>query len=115
MTAYEVRISDWSSDVCSSDLQRADRDRCLLTSIEHTGLLAQDFGRAGARAGAAEDVGRQDGARRAVEIVGADLMDETWDVDAGGAGTHARRVIAVQAAIGQIGRASCRERVCQYV
>src|SRR3546814_8071391 len=58
-------------------LQRADRDRCRLTSIEHTGLLAQDFGRAGARAGAAEAVGRQDGARRAVEIVGADLMDET--------------------------------------
>src|SRR3546814_7436903 len=29
-TAYEVRISDWSSDVCSSDLQRRegeDRDR----------------------------------------------------------------------------------------
>src|SRR3546814_2562559 len=27
-TAYEMRISDWSSDVCSSDL-RADRDRRL--------------------------------------------------------------------------------------
>src|SRR3546814_1926400 len=28
-TAYEMRISDWSSDVCSSDLlfQQADRDR----------------------------------------------------------------------------------------
>src|SRR3546814_13957597 len=26
MTAYEVRISDWSSDVCSSDLRR--RGRC---------------------------------------------------------------------------------------
>src|SRR3546814_3692541 len=25
-TAYEMRISDWSSDVCSSDLHRADRD-----------------------------------------------------------------------------------------
>src|SRR3546814_6126110 len=24
-TAYEMRISDWSSDVCSSDLGRADR------------------------------------------------------------------------------------------
>src|SRR3546814_11272012 len=27
MTAYEVRISDWSSDVCSSDLCRLHRDR----------------------------------------------------------------------------------------
>src|SRR3546814_17798460 len=25
-TAYEVRISDWSSDVCSSDLRQSDRD-----------------------------------------------------------------------------------------
>src|SRR3546814_4016697 len=24
-TAYEMRISDWSSDVCSSDLQRCER------------------------------------------------------------------------------------------
>src|SRR3546814_5510915 len=26
-TAYEMRISDWSSDVCSSDLQRIDAAR----------------------------------------------------------------------------------------
>src|SRR3546814_6785184 len=26
-TAYEMRISDWSSDVCSSDLPRLDADR----------------------------------------------------------------------------------------
>src|SRR3546814_1425932 len=26
-TAYEMRISDWSSDVCSSDLAAADRSR----------------------------------------------------------------------------------------
>src|SRR3546814_4633088 len=42
-TAYEMRISDWSSDVCSSDLPRADmnrnpaleiwqRERCLSVS-----------------------------------------------------------------------------------
>src|SRR3546814_5988806 len=29
-TAYEMRISDWSSDVCSSDLRR-----CLLQPEEH--------------------------------------------------------------------------------
>src|SRR3546814_1279206 len=27
-TAYEMRISDWSSDVCSSDLRRDQRRRC---------------------------------------------------------------------------------------
>src|SRR3546814_4653262 len=31
-TAYEMRISDWSSDVCSSDLQHVDR-RSLLAAI----------------------------------------------------------------------------------
>src|SRR3546814_7621456 len=29
-TAYEMRISDWSSDVCSSDLQENQQDRRLL-------------------------------------------------------------------------------------
>src|SRR3546814_19926706 len=31
-TAYEMRISDWSSDVCSSDLQPASRARHLRDS-----------------------------------------------------------------------------------
>src|SRR3546814_19423687 len=30
MTAYEMRISDWSSDVCSSDLQAGDHDLPLV-------------------------------------------------------------------------------------
>src|SRR3546814_7817842 len=29
-TAYEMRISDWSSDVCSSDLEKDMRDRILM-------------------------------------------------------------------------------------
>src|SRR3546814_1951840 len=37
-TAYEMRISDWSSDVCSSDLQaavdRADRDAAPVVRVE---------------------------------------------------------------------------------
>src|SRR3546814_5813383 len=28
-TAYEMRISDWSSDVCSSDLHRASRKKSM--------------------------------------------------------------------------------------
>src|SRR3546814_1127544 len=33
-TAYEMRISDWSSDVCSSDLMaRAGSDNCTLRTI----------------------------------------------------------------------------------
>src|SRR3546814_7504559 len=36
-TAYEMRISDWSSDVCSSDL--SERDRC--TFVERGGARPQ--------------------------------------------------------------------------
>src|SRR3546814_5578297 len=66
-TAYEMRISDWSSDVCSSDLL------CL------------------ARAGAGH--GR----------TGAQWPSARAD--------DRRAPLSVQ----EIGRASCRERVCQYV
>src|SRR3546814_21043032 len=44
-TAYEMRISDWSSDVCSSDLQRRliiaarGNARSHDVEVEHTGLV----------------------------------------------------------------------------
>src|SRR3546814_7991794 len=42
-TAYEMRISDWSSDVCSSDLELFDLERVrhldnVAVAIEHTRL-----------------------------------------------------------------------------
>src|SRR3546814_3894405 len=81
-TAYEMRISDWSSDVCSSDLVAADLwgefkfkdgDELLFAAHAQTTdklLIAASDGR--------------------FFTVGADKLPE-------------------------IGRASCRERVCQYV
>src|SRR3546814_20465789 len=36
-TAYEMRISDWSSDVCSSDLQAAE----CLEALDAAGLRAE--------------------------------------------------------------------------
>src|SRR3546814_6835734 len=44
-TAYEMRISDWSSDVCSSDLIHPSRNRdgsCHSTGIQRLGAL-QNF------------------------------------------------------------------------
>src|SRR3546814_10190519 len=39
-TAYEIRISDWSSDVCSSDLQtRLRRPGPVLTALRQLGLF----------------------------------------------------------------------------
>src|SRR3546814_9553982 len=74
-TAYEMRISDWSSDVCSSDL-----------------------------------------------IVGEVVLDTCGEVEAHGLGLdHQLRLaaeelhVAFAAQVLEIGRASCRERVCQYV
>src|SRR3546814_4352891 len=75
-TAYEMRISDWSSDVCSSDLGA--RDRAPDPELLH--LLDQ------ARFGVA---------RWRLRLVALDL-----DTGLGGR---------------EIGRASCRERVCPYV
>src|SRR3546814_2855289 len=88
-TAYEMRISDWSSDVCSSDRLRA------------------------RRVGAGTDPELADGAATAA---GAHLSlrvpqrvgdpphrrPRGGDVSRPGGG-------------GEIGRATCRERVCKYV
>src|SRR3546814_6141703 len=91
-TAYELRISDWSSDVCSSDLfgeQNMDTEGLV-------GGVADDADFA------AQLVGRQ--------ISGADHAEAAGGGDGGG-----KPAIGDLAHAGQIGRASCRERVCQYV
>src|SRR3546814_6527024 len=91
-TAYEMRISDWSSDVCSSDL-----------------LIGQA------------------GAPREILVVGLARLDRVRDIEEGR--QELERLEAGErvgaAAVGQddrrirreieIGRGSCRERVCQYV
>src|SRR3546814_2915794 len=77
-TAYEMRISDWISDVCSSDLKIHDP---MVDPLKNVRGLAS----------AKEGV-------------------QHWWV---------QRVTAIAlvplALVMQIGRASCRERVCQYV
>src|SRR3546814_2035793 len=90
-TAYEMRISDWSSDVCSSDLAPA----------------AGESGPAGRGVGV---VGG--GAARGCEGVGVGRLRDRQDIG----GTDRRDlVVDVVGDAGEIGRASCRERVCQYV
>src|SRR3546814_4760966 len=79
-TAYEMRISDWSSDVCSSDLPRP--------------AIAVDPSEA--------DPGRPWDQRRSTRIVGRPLFCAVL--------LHPRGAGRLE-----IGRASCRERVCQYV
>src|SRR3546814_9805860 len=88
-TAYEMRISDWSSDVCSSDLGNP-------RTVVVQGPL--NPGMSGGPAFDSE--GRVAGIVHAMYLVHLGGMS----VSPNG-----------MSAIVQIGRASCRERVCQYV
>src|SRR3546814_7726713 len=96
-TAYEVRISDWSSDVCSSDLVVDQRLVEVVSlgkrELEHDVLVGSD----GVELG-------EDGV--AQELLCSRLL-RAVDVDLGLDDRH-------QAAGQEIGRASCRERVCLY-
>src|SRR3546814_8459788 len=81
-TAYQLRISDWSSDVCSSDLEAEICSRCSDPALGRSGLMQVK-----AAAG---------GQRHPAAMTAAE-----------------RSILIIQGH--QIGRASCRERVCQYV
>src|SRR3546814_11429484 len=91
-----MRISDWSPDVCSSDLTfhaQAGVDRLGVELTDERVVLA---------------------AARAAQVLVEDEvpdLDEavTTGVDLGAA------VGAVHGPAVEIGRASCRERVCEYV
>src|SRR3546814_8880056 len=75
-TAYEMRISDWSSDVCSSDLLEALDAAFLTRTLEEWREAFTDW-------------------------------DAPWEVI-----QNLRELVSDPQ---EIGRASCRERVCQYV
>src|SRR3546814_4238732 len=86
-TAYEVRISDWSLDVCSADLGQPVASRIANARNDPTFLLAD------------------------VEIVAEYRL---YNINR----TKLERLIhrgLGPARLDQIGRASCRARVCPYV
>src|SRR3546814_2210423 len=84
-TAYEMRISDWSSDVCSSDLANGDilNNSCAgwRRHSNHTPFC----------------LWRLTSGFHPIPDIGQAPLPGPWD--------YTR----------QIGRASCRERVCPYV
>src|SRR3546814_13156140 len=94
-----MRISDWSSDVCSSDLagSRGGSDRSRFGSTGN--FLALEQRRDALFDAAAFDLrgGRQDDA--VAKHPGGEALDVVGD-----------SIVA-----SAIGRASCRDRVCQYV
>src|SRR3546814_4745024 len=94
-TAYEMRISDWSSDVCSSDLCGSQQNRLSRrTKRDRRGYLV--------KRSALQPVG---------QLVGVFFFvgQHAFEHAAGG------RVLVADDLDHQIGRASCRESGCQYV
>src|SRR3546814_20356831 len=101
-------IIDWSSDVCSSDLERAAGIGFRRAAAAGVGLAEPHFRRANARhlADTIERLGRGKPAETDTLLLGVG----DFALRAG----HVRPV-APGAVFDQIGRASCRERGCTYL
>src|SRR3546814_1141434 len=95
-TAYEMRISDWSSDVCSSDLQPG---QLMIMGRE--------------QATAAVDLMHRLHHRpcQCQPVIGRRAAPDFIQDDEAALG----RLRQYGGGLDQIGRASCRERVCQSV
>src|SRR3546814_1634206 len=91
-TAYEMRISDWSSDVCSSDL--------LIGYLAYYAGLTQALFVA---------------AKRWIGWVPGGLAAASVFACAGFGAVSGSSTATAAVFSREIGRASCRERVCQYV
>src|SRR3546814_8582777 len=92
-TAYEMRISDWSSDVCSSDLERQQRtQRRLIVGV-------------GQRPGEEGDDACNDEREQQRDRAAAPHLTLA----------HYGKARNVARETEELGRASCRERVWQYV
>src|SRR3546814_15700325 len=100
-----MRISDWSSDVCSSDLSELQRRKARQREHEADDPEADDHGRFRPSEMLEMMVnGSHSEHALAGGLVACDLHD------------HRHRFKHEQAADdSQIGRASCRERGCMYV
>src|SRR3546814_7202939 len=95
-TAYELRISDWSSDVCSSDLAMG--DELVITGTLH----------------------KADMSERRDELTGADTTEQRLDLmlKLGPYGAWNGGDLSLKTLLDnphEIGRATVRERVKKYV
>src|SRR3546814_17303612 len=101
-----MRISDWSSDVCSSDLQALQ----AVAALDATLIFFEGPQRLDASLADMADVL---GARQAA--VARELTKLYEEVRRGGLAELAAHYHEAGAQRGEDGRASCRERVCQAV
>src|SRR3546814_11539068 len=93
-----MRISDWSSDVCSSDLRGHVRD--FLQQVHVLGVPGELE---------VADHGREWRAAEGAVLLLVDFLEQLRLVEVRGV------LEVLDQFLLEIGRASCRERVCQYV
>src|SRR3546814_14575905 len=106
-----MRISDWSSDVCSSDLNQQTRAAALnlvtaaiiLFNCRYLGHAVEEMRRRGSQIDPAMLSRLPPLGWDRINLTGDYVWSDHLDLDANG-------LMPLQ-----IGRASCRERVCQYV
>src|SRR3546814_14243689 len=123
-----MRISDWSSDVCSSDLGNIANGTITIDVVDDVPTAADDAGLSVAEDGAdiggnvlTNDTPGADGATLTSVTIGGvttaiNAVGTTNVSGAFGAYTFtAAGAWTFNPSTNQIGRASCRERVCQYV
>src|SRR3546814_5416030 len=100
-----MRISDWSSDVCSSDLELVSASGQRFVERSDPRDVVADGGAAPHRQLAADEVHGLDAVGALVDRRDAGVAEVLGDAG----------LLDVAHAAEQIGRASCRGRVCQYV
>src|SRR3546814_14436276 len=107
-TAYEMRISDWSSDVCSSDLKRGAGTLTLSGANTYSNRTVIDAGTLALAGAGTIGAGNL--------VIGANAEFDISQADVGASVIQLNGPAEGSIALGgKIGRASCRERVCQYV
>src|SRR3546814_14280493 len=114
-TAYEMRISDWSSDVCSSDLLLDDKGN--ITERRLRGYASDTAQKIGYTYDDLDRVTHKNlpGSELDIDYAYDNLGRLTAANQTSGANDLTFTYDALGRNLTQIGRASCRERVCQYV
>src|SRR3546814_15028876 len=114
-TSYEMRSSDWSSDVCSSDLEEGGIRALLMGLTRYGWEPVLEGGNVIALSGSDGTISLEPAGQ--LELSGAPLdnLHETCAET----GRPLEQVKNVGDTLGlgflEIGRASCRDRVCKYV